>query len=128
MDRRGQLGLLSALDPVAAPKLLPDRHGREERTLRGREDTHRLIGNAFYLDAVIRTCGLGDDEMVFRGSSGRTVIAQLVYDTAPAGEINGEQRRDRPRYSLSAEGREIGGRPSASIWNSRWGRGMSLRK
>ena len=38
----------------------------------------------------------------------RPVIAQLACDTAPASEVNRQQRRNRPRYSLGAEGRELG--------------------
>ena len=108
MDRRTQLGLLGGLDPVAAPKLPLDRRDREERTLWRLEQTHRLIARAFYFQAVVLMRNLGDDAMECHRSRRRPVIAQLACDTAPASEVNRQQRRNRPRYSLGSEGRELG--------------------
>ena len=39
---------------------------------------------------------------------GRAIVSELAHDTAPAGEVNGEQCRDRPSHGSGAEPRELG--------------------
>jgi hypothetical protein len=108
VDRRSQFGFLSARNPIAVAKLHPNRRDREKRTLRRGEDTHRPISGAFYFDAVVRTCALAYDAVVFRCSRGRAIVAELAHDTAPAGEVNGKQCCDRPSGGPGAERREFG--------------------
>jgi hypothetical protein len=50
-------------------------------------------------------CGLGDDAVVCSRGRSRAVVANLAHDAVPAGQVDGEQGRDRP-----------GGGPGAKRW------------
>ena len=108
MNRRREFGFLGAwIQSLSRSSTWIAATARS--ALFGEEKTHNdQSAGAFYFDAVIRACGLDDDAMVFRRSRGRAIVAELAHDTAPAGEVNRNECRDRPSRGPGAERRELG--------------------